>query len=841
MAKRPSWKEWLFNWMGLRAPLMWLAQRFLMLWVKATVLPTAFEEAQIDLEKPICYVLDIDGVSNTLVLRDVAHELGLPDSGGTIRGGVDQLPALVFMRSLKGMLVRRADPRISDDFRAVVKAYGDGHLSDVQFVPVSMFWGRAASKEDSTVKLMFSDSWSIAGRLRKLMIILVHGRHMFVQFGRPLTLAEQFPERPLDRLAVRKISRTLRVHFRRVREAAMGPDLSHRRLLVSEIVDSDSVRRAIDLEASREGISDEKARQKALFYAREIAANYSHSFIRLMEGILSWLWNSLYDGIEQNNFSRVRDVAQDCEVIYVPCHRSHIDYLLLSYCLYVQGLVPPHIAAGINLNMPVIGGFLRKGGAFFLRRTFRGQRLYAAVFDAYLRRNLSKGVSIEYFIEGTRSRIGKLLDPKSGMLSMTVKSYLRDQARPVVFVPVYIGYERLLEGRSYERELGGAAKQKETVWGLIKSLRLIRKNFGHVFVNYGEPIHLNRMLDEVSDDWREWPRESIGGDERAARDSHIEQLSREVVPGLGKDILKTINNNVAVGPVNLLGMVLQATEKNALPESDLVTQINFYVDLIRRVPYSPDVTLANQIDNDHPGKSTIDYGVEFELLIRHQHSLGDVIGLHPQNGRLLNYYRNNVKHILLIPSLVACAFMSRSSVTRKTLMDLVGGMYALARGEYFLRWKTDEIEASIDAVIDQLSSRKLLRFQASKQRYYRPKPDTSEIRQLDILAHLFFGTLERYSVILNLLLAAPSGSQRQGELLEKNRISAERMAMLNEDADQERFDARALKRVVVSLLASDMLWRDDDRNLCYGADLERIGSLVVSALDVPTRRIALQR
>jgi glycerol-3-phosphate O-acyltransferase len=74
------------------------------------------------------------------------------------------------------------------------------------------------------------------------------------------------------------------------------------------------------------------------------------------------------------------------EVIYVPSHRSHIDYLLLSYLLYVNGIVPPHIAAGVNLNLPVVGPILRRGGAFFLRRSFKSNALYSAVFSEYVAR-----------------------------------------------------------------------------------------------------------------------------------------------------------------------------------------------------------------------------------------------------------------------------------------------------------------------------------------------------------------------------------------------------------------------------------------------------------------------
>src|SRR6202044_2496690 len=175
---------------------------------------------------------------------------------------------------------------------------------------------------------------------------------------------------------------------------------------------------------------------------------------------------------------------------------SHMDYLLLSYAIYERGYAVPHIAAGLNLNLPIIGRFLRKGGAFYVRRSFRGNALYTVVFMKYLAAMMARGHSIEYFIEGGRSRTGRLRPPMTGMLSMTVRSYLREPRRPVVFVPVYFGYERIVEGPTYIGELSGQPKEKESVLGLLRSLRrLSRERLGRVHAILGEPIHLDALLD----------------------------------------------------------------------------------------------------------------------------------------------------------------------------------------------------------------------------------------------------------------------------------------------------------------------------------------------------------
>ena len=222
----------------------------------------------------------------------------------------------------------------------------------------------------------------------------------------------------------------------------------------------------------------------------EIAADVKHDSLRVADRLLSWLWNKLYQGINVENSERVRKLAlEGHEIVYVPCHRSHMDYLLLSYLLYHQGLVPPHIAAGINLNFFPVGSIFRSWGAFFIRRTFKGSRLYSTIFREYLAELFYRGYSVEYFIEGGRSRTGRYLS-KTGMMSMTIQALQRGLTRPISIVPVYIGYEHVLEVDTYAKELRGAAKEKENA-GLV--LRVIKKlkNLGQGYVNFGEPIQIN--------------------------------------------------------------------------------------------------------------------------------------------------------------------------------------------------------------------------------------------------------------------------------------------------------------------------------------------------------------
>ncbi len=328
---------------------------------------------------------------------------------------------------------------------------------DLHFVPVSVYWGRAPRREGSFFKLAFAQDWALTSRASRVLTLLFNGRNTLVQFGSPLSaraLAGGEPSSP----AVRKVSRALAAQLAAHRAAQSGPDLSHRRTLMREVLMTRAVRAAVAQAAGDEPGGRRKQLMNARALYEEIAANYSHAFAQFMANILRRVWTRIYDGVEFAHASTLHDVAAGNEIIYVPSHRSHMDDMLLPYAIYREGFAVPHIAAGINLDLPVIGKLMRKGGAFFLRRSFRGNALYTVVFMKYLATIMARGHSITYFIEGGRSRTGRLLSPKTGMLSMTIRSYLREPVRPVVFVPVYFGYERIMEGEGYVDELSGEAE-----------------------------------------------------------------------------------------------------------------------------------------------------------------------------------------------------------------------------------------------------------------------------------------------------------------------------------------------------------------------------------------------
>jgi glycerol-3-phosphate O-acyltransferase len=665
----------------------------------------------------------------------------------------------------------------------------------------------------------------VAGRLQKFLIIMVHGRSTYVQFNQPLSLKQVIDEyRHSEERANRKLARILRTHFRRVRQAVLGPDLSHRRTLVGGLVRTQAVKEAIREAARKDDIPPEKVRAKAYKYADEIAASMSIVTIRFLEVVLSWLWNRIYNGIAINNIRVAKEEAQDNAVVYVPCHRSHIDYLLLSYVLYKNGLMPPHIAAGINLNMPIVGPILRRGGAFFMRRSFRDNPLYATVFNEYMHVMFSRGYSVEYFVEGGRSRTGRMLQPRPGMLSMTVRSFLRDHRKPIVFVPVYIGYEKVMEGRSYLGELRGKKKQKESVFAIAKTVRKLSNSFGQVAVNFGEAIPLAEVLNEVEPSWREEAYDS----------EYRPKWLNQAVSELSNRVASSINASVAVNPIGMTATVLLGTDRLAMDEGQLIRLMDQYADLLKAFPYADTITLP-----EGSGKDWVDYCENMGLITRQPQKLGDIIALEGSNAILMTYYRNNIQHLFALPSLIASLFENKNSLRRDKIEFLASVAYPYLKSELFLKYDAEEIDGVINQWIDVLLEKGLL-FEEEEDRISRPEEGTDAMLRLRVLSRFIIQTLERYHIAIGILRKYGSGKITAGELEEQSTLLAERMSILFGLNAPEFFDKTLFRNFIANMQHNGVITTDDDGLLCYTDGLDEVAEDARLVLSVEKRQAIQQ-
>jgi glycerol-3-phosphate O-acyltransferase len=766
-------------------------------------------------------VLEHYGLSNSLILDRACREAGLPSPLTPLPG--DPLGRkrayIALSRRSGGTLSRPRNKSHSDGLSRLLMAHRLYPEQDVQLVPVSIFVGRAPTRQSGWFSVLFAENWALVGRFRRLLAILLNGRDTVVQFSPSVRVRDILAEDLPQERTVRRTSRLLRAHFRRIRAAVIGPDLSTRRLLVDRVLDAEPVRKAITEQARRDKSEYLEAWKKAHGYAWEIAADYSHPVVRSLSFVLTGFWNRIFDGVSIHHLDSVKQVAPGHEIVYVPCHRSHMDYLLLSYLLYQNGVVPPHIAAGINLNLPVIGSVLRRGGAFFLRRSFKANALYSAVFSEYVAQLASEGFSIEYFIEGGRSRTGRLLAPKGGMIAMSVRAFLRAPRRPVLFQPVYIGYEKLIEGKSYLDELTGQPKQKETVWALLRSVaEILRERHGRVTVSFGEPVRLDDILAAHAPNWRE----------RLADPDDKPTWIGGAVDDLAQRIQVNINRAADVNPINLLAITVLSTPKHAMGEADLLAQLELSKILLAALPYSDRVTVTPLLPAE-----IIAYGEQMGVLTRTQHPLGDVLSFEGETAVLQSYYRNNVLHLFAAAAWVALCFQNNRRLSRAGVLLLGRAIYPFIREELFLPWSDDEFAARLDATIDLFIAQGLLSVANEDDGgiLSRGPGQTDEVFRLRAIAHSLQQAFERYFIAITTLVKNGPRVVSASELETLCQLAAQRLSLLYAPAAPEFFDKSLFRGFIGKLRELKLVWLCPNGKLDFDERLnawEKDAKLVLS-------------
>ncbi|MBX3702919.1 MAG: glycerol-3-phosphate 1-O-acyltransferase PlsB [Steroidobacteraceae bacterium] len=774
--------------------LLWALRGVMRLFVRATVVPEDAIQRLRGRARAVLYVLEERNVSDLVALELACMKGGLRRPGKRLKlRTLDLAHSVVALERRAGVLRRRADRRTPRELAQAVAAAAADEALELDIVPVAVYWGRAPQRERSFLRLVFSENWALVGPFRRVLSILVNGRSTLIRFGEARALRSWVAAGPEGARGARRLLRDLRAEFRHMRTDTLGPDLSRRRAIIAQVLRTRAVRQAVRQEIAGSKRSRRDGLRVARRHALEIAANYSHAFVRVAERILDRLLNGMYDGVEVANAEYLDRLPPACEIVYVPCHRSHVDYLLLSYVIYRRGYAVPYVAAGINLNLPVIGRFLRKGGGFFIRRSFRGSGLYPIVFMKYVDVMMNRGHPIEFFIEGGRSRTGRLLRPRTGMLTMTLRSFLRDARRPVAYVPVYFGYDRLLEAETYIDELQGRPKQKETVGGLLRVIPMLRRQQGRVHIGFGEPLLLDGLLDQLQPGWR-----ADAGDENARP-----AWFGDAVDAVATEIMRRINAAAAVTPVNLLSVALLAAPRQAMVEADLERQLQLYLDLLKQFPYSPDVSVAVA-----DGAAIVRYCEQMGMLERRAHPLGDVLRMVEKNAVLATYYRNNVLHLFALPSLVACAFLNNPAMRHEDIQRLVWRVYPYIRQELFLRWREEELPGVVDGVLAALAAQGLLERVGDGTMWRRPPTGSAEAVRLSVLAQATVQTIERYYLAIALLLRAGRSVLSTDALEQRCVAMAQRMSMLYGLAAPEFFD-RAMFRDFIELLRLRGVIRQD--------------------------------
>lgn len=771
--------------MNLISPLNFIAEKLLYLWIKTDIIQAAREKSKDD-NTVIIYVLQTRAWTDLLVVEHECKSLNITRPLSRIEHPSlkkwHHVYTVAHSQPLKAWLQQKT--KTSKMLRGIHDALLDNPELEVQFIPVVIFWGRPVLKQKHWLHVLFSETWGLAGRTRRFFTILFNGKSTLIQFSTPISFRKLIND-PSQCHTVECLQSLLTERLNEIKAATLGPDISHRRTLVRKLLENKEISKAIDDRCKQDNITEYKATKIAQNYLNEIVADRSYITIQIAQRMLYRFWNKFYSGIDVNFSSQLHPLALSHELIYVPCHRSHIDYLLLSYVIHNEGLAMPYIAAGKNLNMPFIGPILRKGGAFFIRRSFKDNALYSTVMFEYLASQLSHGMPIEYFVEGGRSRTGRLLQPKPGMLAMTIRAFLKYQLRPIAFIPVYIGYEKMIESKSYLAELKGDDKKSETVMSSIRSILNIRGFYGRVTTNFGQPILLNEVLDEQDSDWKN----------HAYDKQHRPEWLRPAVEQTSHLIMQGINKSCAVNAVNLIATALLAAPNQTMDEGELIRTLTFYSNVIKNINYSSRITLTA-----YEAASQIHHAEALGLVRRRKHEMGDFIYLDKAHAVMLTYYRNNILHLLVMPSLIACCFNNAASINRGSIKRYIKIAYPFLRAEFFLPWSSSEVEQIIDNILNCLAEEKLITHHEDVDSFSRPAISTEQHAQLATLAQVISPVLELYYMIFALLAEHGSDSLSRERLEELCYLMAQRLSLMYEINSPDFFDKKLIANFINSLI-----------------------------------------
>ncbi len=442
--------------------------------------------------------------------------------------------------------------------------------SPILLVPQVFVWTRTPdhAKQDVVDALFGPREWP--GNLRTVAQFLMNWRHVTLRAGDPVDV-RQFLEQAEaegatdDDALVRRLTYTLLRRLERERRGVLGPMRKPADRLREQVIRSPRLSRVLR-DMAGEGKNERRVLgYRALAMLREMEAEVDLNALRALDAAFDATVARMYSSfeIDEEGLDRVREAAKDGTLVLLPSHKSHVDYIILTRLFFRSNLPVPLVAAGDNLAFFPLGPIIRRAGAFFIRRSFKGDRLYGAVVDAYMRRLLKDGYPLEFFLEGGRSRTGKLLPPKLGLLSIVVDAALGsegDGGRKVWFVPISIGYERVVEERSYVRELTGGEKKKEDVRGLLGAAESALGRYGRLNVQFGDLLTLDDVLADMG--------QPSGGAPASGKLSPARR--RALVSRLAYRVMNEINRVTAVTPGALVAAALLTHGQRGIPHAELV-------------------------------------------------------------------------------------------------------------------------------------------------------------------------------------------------------------------------------------------------------------------------------
>jgi len=586
-----------------------------------------------------------------------------------------------FLRGVQRKQQRRDE---LDLLLEVVRTAWDGK-TPVSLVPLSIFWRKGPRRQSRFLNLDYG-SLARPSDFAKVTSFLAQYRSLSVKIGEPIDLAAFVASRQRDtpERVARTVRRSILIHLYREEKLVVGPTLRSPHYVLREVLEDRGVRAAVTGWARDHDASVERAERQVERIVREIAARMNSSWIAIFAGTVSLMFRRLFSSIETRGLEKVAEVAKRHPLVLVPSHRSYFDFLLVSWLFYRNYLVPPHIAARENMAFGPFGLLFRMSGAFYLRKSF-DDPLYKQVFRAYVAFLVREGYTQEFFIEGGRSRTGKTLAPRLGMLTWDVDAFLESARRDLFFVPIAITYERLVEESGMVGELEGEKKQEESMLGLLRARKVLQRRFGSVHVNFGEPMSLAAALGSQREAFAkalhaDIAHVSTGGDGPAAGiDAGVVEAKRVFIDDFSHRLVERINWAFVVNATSVASAVLLGCGHRGMRRATLVERMQQLVALLTAL--GVERTAALDADKEDFADS-IEFLLRADLIDEERDDDEQILYFERSRRRALDLYRNSLVHYLAVPSILARGVLRGAS--RDQLRGDLDFWCDLLYGEYFV-------------------------------------------------------------------------------------------------------------------------------------------------------------
>ncbi len=581
-------------------------------------------------------------------------------------------PVLLFMRSRTVAGRRRralAAARLGPQFlREVVRAAAAAPRPAF-LVPVAIFRGTGFHKRESRFATLLYSVQEAPGEAKRLFTYLWNAGQTQLTLGREINLHRFIDEhrREGEERSARRLARVLQIFLYREERVVLGPTLLPRRVVRENVLRDPELARLTRRLAAERGIPRRTVVKEARGYVDEMAAHFNGLYFGIIEFLFNRIFPRVFSGLETVGLERAVECMREHPIVLVPCHRSHFDYLFLTYIFHINHLSPPHIAAGINLSFWPLGPLFRGAGAYFIRRTFDDNELYKMVFRKYLTFLIREGYTQEFFIEGGRTRTGKMLQPKLGMLSAITSAFCQGVRRDLYLIPVSIHYGRIPEEETYTREVAGEAKERESLGALLRARSILSKRFGTAYVSYGVPISLHETLGERRERFHEESGQPA-----------VEEEKRRFIQRLGFRILREVNAAAVAGASSVSATALLGASRAACRLREFQTASHALVGLLRVQGAHLTASLVrNEASDFREGLAWLESGGLVERLVD---SDGVVLHVPPAKRMNLDIYKNNTIHFFLLPALLTRALLA--GVPPSGLRDHVTWWLDLYRWEF---------------------------------------------------------------------------------------------------------------------------------------------------------------